>query len=203
MPSWDERYASVDGHLFGDAPNVFLAAQKSRLPVRGTALAVADGDGRNGVWLAEQGLDVLAVDASSVALDKSRKLAAARGVTQRMHWELADLATWDFGHERFDVIAAIFIQFAGPELRARHFCSMREALKPGGLLLLEGYRPEQLDYGTGGPPDAENMYTEPMLREAFADLHIEHLHSHDAVLHEGRHEGMSALIDLVARKPVR
>jgi len=199
MPTWDERYAAVEGHLFGETPNVFLAAQKSCLPASGSALAVADGDGRNGVWLAEQGLHVLAVDGSPVALDKSRKLAAARGVTMRH--ELADLFAWDFGRERYDVIAAIFIQFANPEQRTRMFRAMQDALKPGGLLILEGYRPEQLDYGTGGPPDAENMYTEPMLREAFADLDIEHLESYDAELHEGRHEGMSALIDMVARKP--
>lgn len=200
MPDWDERY-SAEGYLFGAAPNVFLAAQAARLPAHGTALAVADGDGRNGVWLAEQGLDVLAVDGSQVALEKSRRLAAERGVT--LHHELADLFAWNFGRERFDVIAAIFIQFADPAQRAKMFRAMQDALRPGGLLLLEGYRPEQLDYGTGGPPEAENMYTEALLREAFADLEIEHLASYDAVLHEGRHEGMSAPIDLVARKPVR
>ncbi|MDA3913789.1 class I SAM-dependent methyltransferase [Oleiagrimonas sp.] len=198
MPTWDERYAG-ESFLFGTEPNVFLTRHKERLPTHGTALAVADGEGRNGVWLAEQGLDVLAVDGSEVALAKSRKLAAKRGVA--MHYEHADLSAWDFGQQRFDVIAAIFIQFAEPDFRARLFASMVAALKPAGLLLLEGYRPEQLAYGTGGPPQAENMYTEPMLREAFADLTIEHLASYDEELHEGRHEGMSALIDLVARKP--
>jgi SAM-dependent methyltransferase len=198
MPNWDERYAT-EGYLFGTAPSAFLTAQASRLPASGTALAVADGDGRNGVWLAEHGLDVLAVDGSSVALEKSRQLAAVHGVSMRH--ELADLFSWDFGRERFDVIAGIFIQFANPAQRADMFKSMQDALRPGGLLILQGYRPEQLDYGTGGPPDAENMYTEAILREAFADLDIEHLASYDAELHEGRHEGMSALIDLVARKP--
>ncbi len=199
MPTWDERYAAVEGYLFGQAPSAFLVAQKARLPAAGTALAVADGDGRNGVWLAEQGLDVLAVDGSTVALDKSRALAAAHGVTLRH--ERADLLTWDFGRARFDVIVGIFIQFTGPAARATMFRAMIDALAPGGLLILQGYRPEQLAYGTGGPPDAENMYTEALLREAFADLHIEHLKAHDAELHEGRHEGMSALIEMVARKP--
>ena len=201
MNQWDERYAGESFH-FGTAPNAFLAAQRHRLPTRGLALAVADGEGRNGVWLAEQGLDVLAVDASPVGLDKSRRLAAERGVSLR--YELADLATWDFGHERFDVIAAIFIQFAAPALRARIFKGLREALKPGGLLLLEGYRPEQLAYGTGGPAAVENLYTEAMLREAFASLQIDELAASDTPIHEGRgHDGMSALIDLVARKPSR
>lgn len=199
MNRWNERYAGEE-FLFGTAPNAFLAAQRARLPAHGRALAVADGEGRNGVWLAEQGLDVLAVDASDVGLAKSRRLAAARGVT--LAWELADLATWEFGHERFDVIAAIFIQFADPALRARLFAGMAAALKPGGVLLLEGYRPEQLDYRTGGPSELANLYTEPMLREAFAALRIEHLASYDAALDEGAgHRGMSALIDMVARKP--
>lgn len=199
MGVWDERYAGED-FLFGTAPNAFLATQKARLPRHGSALAVADGEGRNGVWLAEQGLDVLAVDASSVALPKSRRLAEALGVAMRH--ELADLATWDFGRERFDVIAAIFIQFAGPALRARLFRAMQEALKPGGVLLLGGYRPEQLSYRTGGPSQVENLYTEAMLREAFGGLAIEHLAAYDAEIHEGTgHRGMSALIDLVACKP--
>ncbi|OZB61305.1 MAG: SAM-dependent methyltransferase [Lysobacterales bacterium 14-68-21] len=198
MNRWNERYAG-EGFLFGTAPNAFLRAQRHRLPASGSALAVADGEGRNGVWLAEQGLDVLAVDASEVGLAKSRRLAAERGVT--LAWELADLASWDFGRERFDVIAAIFIQFADPALRTRIFDGMKAALKPGGVLLLEGYRPEQLDYRTGGPSELANLYTEPMLREAFADLHIEYLASYDAELDEGAgHRGMSALIDLVARK---
>lgn len=199
MNRWNERYAG-EGFLFGTAPNAFLRAQRHRLPASGSALALADGEGRNGVWLAEQGLDVLAVDASEVGLAKSRRLAAERGVT--LAWELADLAGWDFGRERFDVIAAIFIQFADPALRARIFDGMKAALKPGGVLLLEGYRPGQLDYRTGGPSELANLYTEPMLREAFADLHIEYLASYDAELDEGAgHRGMSALIDLVARKP--
>ena len=199
MNRWNERYAGED-FLFGTTPNAFLRAQRHHLPARGSALAVADGEGRNGVWLAAQGLDVLAVDASDVGLAKSRRLAADRGVT--LAWELADLARWDFGRERFDVIAAIFIQFAYPALRAHIFAGMKAALKPGGVLLLEGYRPEQLDYRTGGPSELDHLYTEPMLREAFGDLQIEHLASYDAELDEGAgHRGMSALIDLVARKP--
>jgi SAM-dependent methyltransferase len=196
---WDARYAG-DDYLFGQAPNAFLAAQATRLKRGWSALAVADGEGRNGVWLAEQGLEVLSVDSSAVAQEKARRLAAARAVDLRL--ELADLATWTFPQSRFDVIAAIFIQFAGPPLRSRVFEAMKRALKPGGLLLLEGYRPEQLEYRTGGPPIAENLYTEAMLREAFADLEILELRSYDAVIEEGvAHKGMSALIDLVARAP--
>ncbi|MFA6229644.1 MAG: class I SAM-dependent methyltransferase [Rhodanobacter sp.] len=201
MNRWDERY-SAEGFLFGTAPNAFLASQRRRLPTRGRALAVADGEGRNGVWLAEQGLDMLAVDASTVGLAKGQRWAAERGVTLRQ--ELADLAHWEFGVDRLDVIAAIFIQLAAPALRERLFAGMQSALKPGGLLLIQGYRPEQLALGTGGPSELANLYTEQLLRGAFNDLAIEHLAVHDAEIHEGLgHDGMSALIDLVARKPPR
>ena len=102
----------------------------------------------------------------------------------------------------FRSIVAIFIQFAAPEQRARLFAGMQQALKPGGLLLLEGYRVEQLAYGTGGPKDIENLYTAELLRNAFADLEILHLAEYDAPIEEGSgHRGMSALVDLVARKP--
>jgi cyclopropane fatty-acyl-phospholipid synthase-like methyltransferase len=195
---WDARYAG-DGYLFGEAPNAFLAAQAARLPPGGCALALADGEARNGVWLAQQGLRVLSVDSSSVAQEKARRLARSRGV--ELHLELADLETWSFPESRFDVVVAIFIQFAGPALRARLFAAIKRALTPGGLLLLEGYRPKQLEYRTGGPPIAENLYTEAMLREAFGDLEIVELVSRDSVIREGAaHNGLSALIDLVALK---
>lgn len=199
MSLWDQRY-SQPGYLFGERPNAFLARQAPRLRPGMSALAVADGEGRNGVWLAEQGLDVLSIDASPVAQEKARALAQARGVALGL--ELADVSTWSWPEARFDVVAGIFIQFADPVLRPRLFAGMVRALKPGGLLLLEGYRPEQLAYGTGGPRVAENLYTEDLLREAFADLEILELAAYDAEIQEGAgHAGMSALIDLVARKP--
>lgn len=195
---WDERYAQ-QGYLFGEQPNAFLARQKHQLQSRVRALAVADGEGRNGVWLAEQGLEVVSVDGSSIAQDKARALARRREV--ELTFELADLSTWSWPEEAFDVVAGIFIQFAGPELRSQMFEAMRRALRPGGLLLLEGYRPEQIAFGTGGPSAVENLYTEVMLRDAFSDMQILELTAYDAVVAEGSgHEGMSALIDLVARR---
>lgn len=196
---WDSVYAD-EAYVFGTEPNRFLLAQKDRLKPGQQALALADGEGRNGVWLAEQGLDVTSVDFSPIAQAKARRLAEARGVMIRFHE--ADLEHWDWVEARYDLIAAIFIQFAGPDTRARLFARMKQALKPDGLLILQGYTPRQLDYGTGGPSKAENMYTEPMLREAFADMEILHLQEHDEFIAEGyKHHGMSALIDLVARKP--
>lgn len=200
MPNlWDDRYA-IDGYLFGEAPNAFLASQVHRLKPGWRALAVADGEGRNGVWLAEQGLLVESIDGSAVAQAKALRLADARGVA--MDLTLADLSAWEWPERQFDLVVAIFIQFAPPTLRTELFAGMVRALKPEGLLMLQGYRPEQLQYGTGGPSSAENLYTEAMLRHAFGSLELLALRAHDDVIHEGTgHNGMSALIDLVATKP--
>jgi len=198
MSIWNERFAGEE-YLFGSEPNTFLRSQQALLKPGMSCLAVADGEGRNGVWLAEQGLQVLSVDSSPVGLEKARKLAQQRGVT--LQFEQADLAGWTWGEARFDVVAAIFIQFAPPGMRETMFEQIKGCLKPGGLLLLQGYTPRQLEYKTGGPSQAENLYTEALLRAAFYDMEILHLSEYDAEIHEGAgHSGMSALIDLVARK---
>jgi cyclopropane fatty-acyl-phospholipid synthase-like methyltransferase len=200
MSIWDERYAQ-DGYLFGTEPNEFLVSQRHLLKKGMSCLAVADGEGRNGVWLAQQGLHVLSVEASAVALKKAEKLAQQRNA--RIDFEQADLAHWRWGENRFDAVAAIFIQFAPPALREQMFAGIKRCLKPGGLLLLQGYTPRQLEYKTGGPSAAENMYTEALLRNAFGDMEILHLREHDDHIGEGTaHSGMSALIDLVARKAI-
>ena len=129
---WNERYAG-EGYLFGTAPNAFLASNAARLKPGMSCLAVADGEGRNGVWLAEQGLRVVSVDSSSVAVEKAKALAVQRGVS--MEVELADLSQWDWPENRFDVVAAIFIQFVGAAGRAQQFANLKRCLKPGGLLL--------------------------------------------------------------------
>ncbi len=196
---WNQRYAGAEGYLFGQEPNRFLVSEAHRLKPRQRVLCLADGEGRNGTFLAGLGLDVLSVDLSPVALAKARKLAAERGVS--LKFEEANLATWDWPVDAFDALVAIFIQFAGPDLRSRIFRNIEACLRPGGLLLLEGYRPEQLAYGTGGPPNAENLYTEDLLREAFAGMQVLSLRAYDAAIEEGTaHKGMSALIDMVARK---
>jgi len=201
LERWETRFSAPD-FVFGTEPNVFLRSQAHLLPARGKALAVADGEGRNGVWLAQQGLDVLSVDFSPAAQAKARALAKARNVSLR--FELADVIDWTWPQEEFDVVAVIFIQFANPAQRERIFAGVRRALKPGGLLLLQGYRPEQLKYKTGGPSAVENLYTEAMLAEAFADFSDLKIHAHDSMTSEGSgHVGMAALIDLVGRKRER
>lgn len=197
---WDERYAQ-DGYLFGTAPAAFLERHRARLRRGATALAIADGEGRNSVFLAEQGLDVTAMDGSPVAVAKARTLAEERQVTVDFH--VADIDTWDWAPAAYDLVVGIFFQFLPPEQRPPVFEGMKQTLRPGGTLLVHGYRPEQVDYGTGGPPLRENMYTEDLLAEAFGDLDIEVLDSYDAEIAEGTgHVGMSALIDLVAVKPL-
>lgn len=196
---WEARFAHPD-YVFGTAPNAFLASCEPLLPKKGRALAIADGEGRNGVFLAECGLDVLSVDFSPTAQGKARALAAARGV--RLTTETANLLSWDWPEAEFDVAAAIFFQFVGPEGRDHIFAGLRRALKPGGLLVLEGYRPEQLGYGTGGPGRVENLYTSEILEAAFGDFHDFAITSHDAEVDEGHgHKGLSALIDVSGRKP--
>ncbi|TSA15946.1 MAG: class I SAM-dependent methyltransferase [Betaproteobacteria bacterium] len=201
---WSGRYAAAgDDYLFGTAPNVFLKSQAHRLRPGSKALSVADGEGRNSVWLAEEGLAVTAVELSPVALHKARRLAAARHT--EVDFVLADILKWAWPEGGYDLIAAIFIQFVAPAQRSILFERLQTALNPGGLLLLQGYTPKQLEYRTGGPSAVENLYTEKLLREAFADMEILELREHEDVLQEGSgehrgHWGRSALIDLVGQK---
>ena len=198
LERWETRFRAP-GYAFGKAPNAFLQSQAHRLPAGGKALSVADGEGRNGVWLAEQGLDVLAIDFSPTALEKARALATERGVLMRT--ELADITSWRWPAGAFDVVAAIFTQFVAPTERDQFFVNLKRALKPGGLLLIEAYRLEQLNYKTGGPSDAERLYSRTLLETAFGDMAQIEVREHDRAISEGTsHVGMSALIDLVATK---
>jgi SAM-dependent methyltransferase len=196
---WDSRYAE-ETYLFGTEPNAFLAREGWRLQPGWHALAVADGEGRNGVWMAERGVAVTSIDVSPRGTQKARALAEARGV--QLDIRTIDVTAFDMGETAFDAVVAIFIQFAPPGTREELFARMTRALKPGGLLYLQGYRPEQVDYGTGGPPYREHLYTMDLLHDQFGHLEWMHSASYDAPVHEGRgHDGMSALIELVARKP--
>ena len=198
LARWNDRFAAP-GYLFGTAPNAFLKSQAHRLTRGQTALSIADGEGRNGVFLAERGLDVLSIDFSPVALGKARELAIARAVTLRT--EQADIESWTWPPARFDVVVSIFTQFSPPEVRPRVFAGMKQALKPGGLLLMQAYRPEQLKYGTGGPKEVERLYTRTLLETAFGNFTALDIREHDDMMQEGGgHAGMSALIDLVGTK---
>lgn len=197
---WNQRYGG-EQFFYGTEPNVFLASQAHRFRPGQSVLAVADGEGRNGAWLARQGLDVTAVDFSPVAVEKARKLAEQFGVTVRH--DVGDLFEWNWPEDRYDAVVAIFIQFVAQAERRVLNSLMVQALKPGGLLILQGYRPKQLEYRTGGPSSAENLYTADTLREEFSTMEILHLAEHDDAICEGEgHCGTSALVDMVARKPI-
>ena len=195
---WESRYAGAD-YAFGKEPNYFLASCKRLLPKSGRVLVVADGEGRNDVWLAEQGLDVLSIDFSPAALRKARALAAEHHVT--VTFQQADVHTWDYPDDSFDVVVEIFTQFSSPPERAMKWTGMRRALKPGGLLIIQGYTPKQLTFGTGGPKQVENLYTRAMLERAFCDLRNMKILEEEREIYEGTsHGGMSAVINLTAMK---
>lgn len=198
LDRWEARFAIPD-YLFGTEPNAFLKSQTHLLSPGMKALAVADGEGRNGVFLAGLGLDVLSIEFSPSALVKARALAKARGVAMR--FEQADIHAWNWPRENFDAVVAIFIQFSPPAERARVFDGIRRTLKPGGLLLMQGYGTAQLKYKTGGPSEVEQLYTRTLLEHAFAGFVSVAIDEHDSMISEGtRHVGKAALIDLVARK---
>jgi cyclopropane fatty-acyl-phospholipid synthase-like methyltransferase len=198
LDRWNARFSAPD-YVFGTAPNAFLAANAPRLERGQHALCVADGEGRNSVWLAEQGLEVTAFDFSPVAVDKARRLATSRGVSVR--YEVASVYGWRWPAAAFDAVAAIFVQFADPPMRAFMFERMARATKPGGLVLVEGYTPAQLKYNTGGPKQVDQLYTAGLLQQAFPGFEVLELREYEAELDEGsRHRGRSAVIDFVARK---
>ncbi|MEY8830730.1 class I SAM-dependent methyltransferase [Sedimentitalea sp. XS_ASV28] len=196
---WDSRYAGA-GFRFGTDPSEFLTRNAHHLGEASNVLCVADGEGRNSVWLAGQGHRVTAFDASGVAMTKARGLAREAGVT--VAYRHSGIEDWDWSRP-YDAVIAIFVQFAPPALRDRFFGWMAQAVAPGGLLMLHGYAPRQVAYGTGGPGRQEHMYTETMLRDAFAGFDVRRFADYDAELHEGSgHSGQSALVDFIARKPV-
>ena len=197
-PMWDQRYSTTE-YIFGTDPAAFLTLHADFLVPGSEALVVADGEGRNSVYLAEHGLRVTAMDVSAVGVDKARSLATERGTT--VDFQVADIMEWSWTPDAYDVVVAVFIQFLDPQQRSIVFDGMQRTLRPGGRLLLHGYRVEQIQYATGGPSDPAHLYTETLLAEAFAKMEIEVLRTYDTTISEGAgHAGMSALIDLIATK---
>ena len=194
---WDSRFAGEE-YLFGIEPADALKRHLPMLVDAGRTLVVADGEGRNSTFLAQQGFEVVAQDYSPVAVAKAQKLAAQKSV--EIEFRVSDIHDFDWTEERYDNVVAIFIQFVAPDRQAYVFEGLKSALAPGGTLLLHGYTPEQISFGTGGPPNADHMYTRQMLDDAFHDLDILVNRSYHAEISEGKgHSGMSALIDFVAK----
>ena len=199
VDTWNRRFSET-GYLFGTSPNVWLREHAAVWQRGERILCVADGEGRNSVWLAGLGLAVDAFDISEVAVSKARRLAAAQNVSVNLAVMGCDDCRWPVG--AYDGVAAIFVQFADPAARQRLFANIARCLRPGGRLVLQGYTPKQLEYRTGGPPIASHLYTEPLLRAELAELEILELREYEADMAEGAgHSGRSALIGLVARRP--
>lgn len=198
---WDARYAD-DEYVFGKEPSAFLAENCHHIPAGSRVLVPADGEGRNSVFLAKQGHTVVATDVAAAGLDKARRLAEAHGAT--IDFKVANVHEWEWPEAEFDAVVGIFIQFSPPELRTAVFAGMMRAVRPGGLVLLHGYTPKQVEYGTGGPAEPDFLYTAELLCDAFAGWDVLRLESHERELSEGhRHKGRSALIDFIARRPTK
>ena len=195
---WNQRYA-VDDYIFGTEPSDLLTRHSHYLKAGEAALAIADGEGRNGVYLARQGLQVTSFDISPVGIAKAGRLAVEQRTTLTILE--SDITSWKWQPEAFDAVVGIFFQFLDPVARAQVFAGIRTTLKPGGLIFLRGYTPRQLHYKTGGPSQEENLYTSELLKSAFAEFEPLLLEEHEVELREGpRHTGMSAFIDFIARK---
>jgi SAM-dependent methyltransferase len=196
---WDKRFSQPE-YVFGKEPNAFLKNQVPKYMKSGAnALCVADGEGRNSVWLAKQGMIMEAFDISPVAIEKAKQLAKDNQVSVAL--SVASTHSWVWKSNYYDLIAAIFIQFATPNMRVDLFAQMRDSLKSGGYLILQGYTPKQLDYKTGGPPSIDHLYTTELMQDLLKGMQICDWQEYEVEIHEGDgHHGMSALMGVVARK---
>ena len=197
---WEERFAKEE-YLFGTEPVPFLIKHARYFQAGQSVLSIAEGEGRNGVHLARKGLDVTGVEFAPSAVAKAQKLAALHHVQPT--FILSDLFEWNWPHNAYDITIGLFFQFVGPAERNILWRNMLNATRPGGLILIHGYTPKQLEFGTGGPPHAANMYTNASFGSVFKDCEILVCEEYEAEQRSGSaHVGMSALIDFVARKPM-
>lgn len=196
---WNERFDKAE-FIFGKEPNEYLVEKASQyLKSKDKVLCIADGEGRNGVWLAKQGMQVVGFDASDIALAKAKKFAQDNQV--KVDYLFSDTDSFAWQENSFDAVIGIFIQFADPAMRSRIFRQAYKTLKPGGLFILQGYTPKQLEYKTGGPSLIAHLYTEELIKDLAQDFEILELVSYEKELSEGpRHTGRSALLGLVAQK---
>ena len=197
MNPWDERYAG-DGFAYGTAPNRWLAANASRIRPGGRVLCLGEGEGRNGVWLARQGFEVEAVDASAVGLAKARRHAEASGVS--IGTTVADLAAYAPAPAAFDAVVLVFVHLPGA-LRAAVHARAAAALRPGGLVVLEAFTPRQLTHTSGGPRQLDLLYELAALRGDFPGTEWESLEEAEVDLDEGPlHQGRAAVVRGLARR---
>ncbi len=198
MTSWDERF-SVEGFAYGSEPNDFLKGVRPRLTQMGRALCLAEGEGRNAVYLAQQGFEeVVAMDSSRVGLEKATALAAERGVASRLRTVVADLSDFVIEPNHYDAVVFIWCHLAEP-LRTQVHRAAIASLKPGGAFILESYTPRQLQLKTGGPPSVDMLQRLEDLD--LSSLRVEIAHELDREVAEGRyHKGTSAVVQVFGIK---
>jgi SAM-dependent methyltransferase len=195
--AWDERYGSGD-FQFGEAPNRYLESLRAHLSPGMRALALGDGEGRNGAWLAAQGLVVTSLDWSAVGMAKAAQLAERRGV--RLETVVADAAAWDYSPGGFDLVAWIYLHLPPPD-RAAAAAGVVRALAPGGLLALECFTPAQQGRRSGGPKDPALLWSRAVVEELFAGMEVVELLEGTVLLDEGpRHQGPAEVVRALLRK---
>jgi cyclopropane fatty-acyl-phospholipid synthase-like methyltransferase len=194
---WDERF-SIEDYLFGAEPAQALVKLEHYLIPQGDTLVIADGEGRNSVYLASKGFKVTATDASTVANIKARALAASQNV--EVDYQVEDFFDIDWSAKQYDNIVGIFFQFIPPDKIKQVLTALRTAIKKGGTLLIHGYTPQQIELATGGPKDVSLMYTKELFEDMFENVEILVNKEYQMQLTEGSgHNGPSALIDFVAQ----
>lgn len=201
IAEWDDRYGGRQ-YRYGVEPSDFLVKQRHRLSRGMEVLSLADGEGRNGVWLAQQGMKVTTVEQSPVGIQKALKLAQARGVMIRT--QCADLFDWQWPQAAFDLVTAIFWHLP-PDRRADIHRDMLHAVRPGGFVMIEAFHTGQTEYqaryGSGGPPDPAMLYSERNLKDDFADAEILLLEAVETELDHGEgHRGLGKTVNFVARR---
>lgn len=196
MNKWQERFNQTD-YVFGKEANVFIQEAAARFTIGPDVLAVAEGEGRNAVFLAEQGCDVTIWDFAQSGLDKAQALAKEKGV--QLKTKIQDLQEANWPIDKYDTIICVFGHF-NPELRVQTLKGIRQAVKPGGLFVTEVYAKEQIDYGTGGPKDETYLY-EMTDFDVFSDWEHLHVEKKEVVREEGAgHSGLSQVIQFAGRK---
>jgi SAM-dependent methyltransferase len=194
---WDARFTG-DGFQFGEAPNRYLEELRCWMAPGMRALALGDGEGRNGAWLAQQGLVVTSLDWSAVGMAKAARLAQRRGVA--METIVADAAAWDYPPARFDLIAWIYLHLP-PADRAAAARGVLRALAPGGLLALECFTPAQQGRRSGGPKSPDLLWSRAIVEDLFAELEVLELLEGTVSLDEGpRHQGPAEIVRALLRK---
>ncbi|MGG3505030.1 class I SAM-dependent methyltransferase [Paenibacillus lautus] len=198
MNPWNERFQGED-YVFGTEPNVFIADMHKKLGLTGDALAIAEGEGRNAVFLAREGMNVTVWDYAESGLNKANKLAEASGVAIRT--ELVDLHEAQWMQDQWDEIICVFGHFP-KELRTKTLEGVKTAVKPGGYFLTEVYSPYQIPYRSGGPQDQQFLYVPEDFLETFAEWRIVHFFMGEVIRQEGQgHQGLSHVIQFAGQKP--